>query len=423
MRVNLQSLGCRLNEAELQQWATDFQRRGYVITDDVRDADLLVINTCAVTGEAGRKSRQFMRRAQRNNPRAKLVVSGCYATLEQRQVAAVEGVDLVVPNQDKDRLVQRVQDTLELSAMPLSAQRPATTALFQRGRSRAFIKVQDGCRWRCAYCIVTVARGAERSRPTQSVVEQINRHAEHGVQEVVLTGVHLGGYGSDINTDLCALVRAILRETDVPRIRFGSLEPWDLRADFFTLFENDRLMPHLHLPLQSGSDEVLKRMSRRCRTADFADLVATIRQVTPDFNVTTDIIVGFPGETDAQWRAGYDFIQSIGFGHTHIFTFSPRAGTKAAALSERVAPAVVKQRTAQLRRLAEEMQREFVRRQTGKTYPLLLEDHTRRCVDGKYVYAGYTPNYLRLEFTSDDAALGNTVVWRQVQDGDVAAGC
>ena len=174
MRVNLQVLGCRLNEAELQQWAVDFRARGHDITSQVEDADLLVVNTCAVTGEAGRKSRQLIRRAHRNNPQAKLVVSGCYATLEQQQAAAIEGVDLVVPNRDKNDLVERVQRELDLPVMPVLAQRPSENALFQRGRSRAFIKVQDGCRWRCTYCIVTIARGAERSTPQSQVIDQIS---------------------------------------------------------------------------------------------------------------------------------------------------------------------------------------------------------------------------------------------------------
>jgi threonylcarbamoyladenosine tRNA methylthiotransferase MtaB len=414
MRINLQVLGCRLNEAELQQWAGDFQQRGHEITDNVDDADLLVVNTCAVTGEAGRKSRQLIRRAQRNNPQAKLVVSGCYATLEQQQTAGIEGVDLVVPNQDKDHLVERIHSELDLTTMPVMAQRPAETALFQRGRSRAFIKVQDGCRWRCTYCIVTIARGEERSTPVTQIIEQINQHAEQGIKEIVLTGVHLGGFGSDIDTDLFSLSQTILKETDVPRIRFGSLEPWDLHEDFFALFENQRMMPHLHLPLQSGSDSVLKRMSRRCKTKDFANLVCAARRQIPDFNVTTDIIVGFPGETDEEWQRGYDLIESIGFGHTHIFSFSPREGTKAASLPARVAPDVMKARSRQLHQLAEKMKQAFTGQQRGKACSVLLEDHVELLGNDQYRYSGYTPNYLRVEVESANERLGNTIIQYQL---------
>lgn len=410
MRVNLQVLGCRLNEAELQQWAGDFRARGHEITSRVEDADLLVVNTCAVTGEAGRKSRQLIRRAHRNNPQAKLVVSGCYATLEQQQAAAIEGVDLVVPNRDKNELVDLVQRELDLPVMPVLAQRPSENALFQRGRSRAFIKVQDGCRWRCTYCIVTIARGSERSTLQSQAIDQINQQSEKGINEIVLTGVHLGGYGSDIDSDLYSLVADILRETDIPRIRFGSLEPWDLHEDFFGLFEDRRLMPHLHLPLQSGSDTVLKRMSRRCKTEDFYRLVETARALIPDFNVTTDIIVGFPGETDDEWQQGYEFIESTGFGHTHVFSFSAREGTKAAGLANKVDAEIIRQRSMQLHELAERMKLNFELKQKGRVFDVLLEEKVEPLNGGVYRYSGYTPNYIRVEFESDNSSLGNTII-------------
>lgn len=414
MKVNLQVLGCRLNEAELQQWAGDFMARGHEITRIPDDADLLVVNTCAVTGEAGRKSRQLIRRAQRSNPKAKLVVSGCYATLEQQQAATLEGVDLVVPNSDKDQLVERVHDELDFTAMPVLAERPAENVLFERGRSRAFIKVQDGCRWRCTYCIVTIARGEERSSPVESVVEQVKQYYEQGVKEIVLTGVHLGGYGTDIETSLYDMVKTVLAETDVPRIRLGSLEPWDLHEDFFDLFENPRLMPHLHLPLQSGSDTVLKRMARRCKTQDFAQLITAARSTVPGFNVTTDIIVGFPGETDDEWQQGMDFIRSVGFGHTHIFSFSPREGTKAASLGNLVSAEVMKARSEELHELADEMKSTFYQSQRGKNFEVLLEEKVTELNDGRYRYSGYTPNYLRIEVDSDDPDLGNSIIKRSL---------
>lgn len=410
MRVNLQVLGCRLNEAELQQWAGDFKAQGHEITRDVEDADLLVVNTCAVTGEAGRKSRQLIRRAQKNNPRAKLVVSGCYATLEQQKTAEIEGVDLVIPNQDKDRLVARVQQELDVQSMPALAQRPDEVALFQRGRSRAFIKVQDGCRWRCTYCIVTLARGEERSTEAPAIIEQINRQAENGVQEIVLAGVHLGGYGTDIGSSLYELVQLVLKETDVPRIRLGSLEPWDIHEDFFGLFENNRLMPHLHLPLQSGSDSVLKRMARRCKTGEFAGLIEKARNSVADFNVTTDIIVGFPGETEEEWRQGYEFVECIGFGHTHVFSFSPRQGTKADRLPDRLPANVIRDRSAELHALAERMKQDFTQQYSGRELPVLLEDNKKQLADGGFVYTGYTPNYLKVEYASRETALGNQIV-------------
>lgn len=411
MRVNLQALGCRLNEAELQQWASDFQKCGHEITRDIGDADLLVVNTCAVTGEAVRKSRQMIRRARRNNPQARLVVSGCYATLEQQKATDMEGVDLVVPNQHKDKLVQRIHDELLTETIQLSEQwSTRADALLQRGRSRAFIKVQDGCRWRCSYCIVTLARGKERSIPIPQIIEQINRYSRQGIQEIVLTGVHLGGYGSDLGTDLYSLTQAVLHDTDMPRIRFGSLEPWDLHQGFFDLFEDQRLMPHLHLPLQSGSNSVLKRMARRCKTQDFFTLVQSARGAIPGFNVTTDIIIGFPGETEKEWRQGYDFIESVGFGHVHIFSFSVREGTKAAGLADQVADGVIKQRSQQLHQLADRMSRDFLRQYDGATVAVLLEDNVQQLKDGRFRYTGYTPNYLSVEYVAQASNAGRQIV-------------
>ncbi|MFO1351318.1 MAG: radical SAM protein [Gammaproteobacteria bacterium] len=230
MLVHLQTLGCRLNEAELERWARDFRSAGHTISASAAEADLVVLNTCAVTGEAARQSRQFARRLRRDNPRAKLVVSGCYASLHP-QAAAELGVDLVVANQDKDRLVDIARAAFPFPPPPALAETNADT-LSTRRRSRAFVKVQDGCRHRCTFCIVTLARGAERSRPIADVVEEIDRLYHQGIQEAVLTGVHLGGYGSDLGSHLGELIQAILRDTRIPRLRLGSLEPWDLPADF-----------------------------------------------------------------------------------------------------------------------------------------------------------------------------------------------
>ena len=298
MQVHLTTLGCRLNEAELESWATGFMLKGHAITQNSEQADIVVINTCAVTQDAVRKSRQLIRRTHRNNPTAKLVISGCYSSLNKALADEIEGIDLIVPNHDKGNLVELTVDELNMPTMPSAATAPGETSLFKRCRQRAFIKIQDGCRYRCTYCIVTIARGSERSRSIKDIIDEINHLTSQGIHEAVLTGVHVGGYGSAINCDLYELIKAILSETDLPRLRLASVEPWDLPDRFFELFSNPRLMPHMHLPLQSGSDSVLKRMSRRCKTADFKRLIDTARKEVPDFNVTTDVIVGFPGETE-----------------------------------------------------------------------------------------------------------------------------
>ena len=402
MNVCLKTLGCRLNEAELEYWAGDFQKAGHCVVDAADHADLIVINTCAVTNEATRKSRQLIRRSHRNNPRAKLVVSGCYSSLEAEAVRNMAGIDLLVPNKRKDELVDLVHAELEDVSMPAIATEPAEPALFTRGRNRAFIKVQDGCRYRCTFCIVTVARGEECSRPVAEIINEINRLHAQGIQEAVLTGVHVGGYGSDTGSNLQELIETVLAETDIPRLRLGSVEPWDLGDEFFHLFENPRMMPHLHLPLQSGSDTVLKRMARRCRTADFRHLLATARAAIPDFNVTTDIIVGFPGETEEEWRESLAFIEDMGFSHIHIFSYSERPGTAAAALPGTVDMETRKQRSRELDGLMRRMKRRFAETHTGRDVEVLIETTSFDEASGKYSSYGYTPNYLRVRIDGDD---------------------
>jgi threonylcarbamoyladenosine tRNA methylthiotransferase MtaB len=359
------------------------------------DADIVILNTCAVTHEASAKSRRLLNRLYRENPAAKLVVSGCYATLQANEVANTLGVDLVVPNTEKDQLATKVMETFALPVMPDIATEPGENSLFMRGRHRAFIKIQDGCRYRCTFCIVTVARGDERSRTEASIIEEINQLSSQGVQEIVLTGVHVGGYGSDlVESSLYTLVKRILAETDMPRIRFASVEPWDLPEDFFALFSNPRLIPHMHLPIQSGADSVLRRMARRCKTTEFSHLVQQARAAIPDFNVTTDIIVGFPGETEAEWQETLGFVEQIGFGHVHIFTYSPRAGTKAAGLANPVAENIKKQRSQALHELAEQSQQAWLQQQLGKSVPVLWERSREQ--DGQLIYTGYTPNYCKV---------------------------
>ena len=250
MQVHLTALGCRLNEAELEHWAGKFKSLGHNITRDPNAADMVVINTCAVTREAARKSRQIIRRTRRYNPQAKLVVSGCYSSLSPQLNSEIKGIDLIVPNQDKDQLVEITVREFGIDTMPTQATLPGTAALFARGRDRAFIKIQDGCRYQCTFCIVTVARGGERSRKIKDIVNEINQLHSQGIQEAVLTGVHVGGYGSDIDSSLYVLIQEILSNSDIPRLRLASVEPWDLHPDFFDLFQDYRLMPHIHLPLQ-----------------------------------------------------------------------------------------------------------------------------------------------------------------------------
>jgi threonylcarbamoyladenosine tRNA methylthiotransferase MtaB len=409
-KIYLKALGCRLNEAELEQWSRTFQAHGFQLASRPEMADMVVINTCAVTGEAVRKSRQLIRRSQRHNPLAKLVVSGCYPSLACDGKLDIEGIDLVIHNRDKDQLAELVMRELAEDNMPLRATRPGSAALFERGRSRAFVKVQDGCRYRCTFCIVTVARGDERSRAIAAIVDEINALTDQGIKEAVLTGVHVGGYGSDIGNSLQELIGTILHDTDLPRLRLASLEPWDLPESFFELFANPRLMPHLHLPLQSGCDSVLRRMARRCKTGEYESLVSKVRAEVPDFSLTTDIIVGFPGESEDEWRQGMNFIERIGFSHIHIFTYSQRPGTKAARMPHPVPAPIKRQRGRQLHAVAAQMKTAALRNYLGRTFPILWEGSRKPPDSDRRQYSGYTPNFLRVKvLVPDRLRLDNTL--------------
>jgi len=397
MHVYLTSIGCRLNEAEVATWARQFQLAGHQVATHPRDAHVIIFNTCAVTAEAARKSRQFVKRLHRQNPNARLIVTGCYASLEPARVAELMGVDRVVSNAEKDDLVALVVEEMAAPAMPRLALEPESLYVYPGSRTRAFVKVQDGCRNRCTFCIVTLARGEERSRTIVEVVDEIRALHAAGYQEAVITGVHLGGYGKDLGEDLVSLVRAILADTDIPRLRLSSLEPWDLPQGFFHLWSNPRLMPHLHLPLQSGSDRILRRMARRTTTAQYAALIAQARDAIPDFNLTTDLIVGFPGESDDDWAQTVSFVQEIGFGHMHIFTYSPRAGTAAARMPHQVPGDVKRARSREMHAIAARMKADTLARYAGRTLSVLWEGPGERLASDEVRWSGYTPNYLRVD--------------------------
>lgn len=406
LNIHLKALGCRLNEAELEGWALEFQQAGHTLVTQPQGADLTVLNTCAVTQEAVRKSRKTINRLRRENPTGKMVVSGCFVSTGESGSAADLGVDMLVDNKDKDKLVKRVNDQWQIPIMPEGATLPTESALFARNRQRAFIKIQDGCRYRCSYCIVTIARGDEQSRSINDICDQINQLHESGIQEIVLTGVHVGGYGSDIDTTLSTLVKQILAETSVPRIRFASVEPWDLGDNFFSLFENPRLMPHMHLPIQSGSDTVLRRMSRRCHTSEFTALVDQARTLYPQFNITTDVIVGFPGETESEWRQTVDFVNAVKFGHIHIFSYSPRTGTKAADMPDPVDEITKKNRSRELHEIAKSHKHLFMQSQLNTQATVLWEGTSARHPE---VHFGYTENYTRVSVASSVTDISSSI--------------
>jgi threonylcarbamoyladenosine tRNA methylthiotransferase MtaB len=402
MRIRLETLGCRLNISEIEGLARGFITAGHRVVGPGEQADLCVLNTCAVTGAAARKSRQLARHLKRTNPGAVLVVTGCYAELEPGQVSAL-GVDMVVGNPDKDQTVElvtgyvrRVRPELQFDESQPPTSNLGCDYLYPGARTRAFIKVQDGCDKRCTFCIVTVARGAGRSRPADEVVAEVQRLIKAEYQEVVLSGVHLGSYGHDLGEGrgLYKLVGRLLDETGVPRLRLSSLEPWDLDEDFFALWENPRLGRHLHLPLQSGCDAILRRMARHTATTSFAELVRAARAAIPDLSVTTDIIVGFPGESEAEFAESLAFVEAMDFAKLHIFRYSRRARTAAASMPSQVQPQVIAERSRRMHTLGDQLERAFRRRFLGRTMDVLWETDEPNG-DG-LLWSGLTDNYLRV---------------------------
>ncbi|MGE5222190.1 MAG: MiaB/RimO family radical SAM methylthiotransferase, partial [Omnitrophica WOR_2 bacterium] len=300
MKVYLDTVGCRLNQSEIETFARQFRLAGHTLVPAAEEADLVVINTCAVTSEAASDSRQKIRQAARAGAQ-QIVATGCWATLNPQGAAALPGVSRVVTNDQKDRLVP---DLLQVPSQVFELEPIEREPIpGDRRRTRAFIKVQDGCNNRCTFCVTTIARGKGRSRTIPEILADIRPAIRGNAQEVVLTGVHLGSWGHDFQErqSLRRLVNAILEETDVPRLRLSSLEPWDLDEAFFSLFKNTRLCPHLHLPLQSGCAATLRRMARKTTPDAFYRLVEAARAAAPDIAITTDIITGFPGEDENEF--------------------------------------------------------------------------------------------------------------------------
>jgi threonylcarbamoyladenosine tRNA methylthiotransferase MtaB len=388
-------LGCRLNQAEIDQMARQFQAQGHTVVNSPDDADQIIINTCAVTQDAAHSSRKLIRQMHRSSPHASIFVTGCSAQIERAVVSSLPGVVGVIDNTNKDKLVEMVthQPAPDYELEPIARSRVSSFS----ARTRAFLKVQDGCDNACTFCVTTIARGSGRSRSLTDIVREVQLLRELGYQEVVLTGVHLGSYGHDQNdvNGLLHLVRLLLAETDVPRLRLSSLEPWDLSPEFFDLWENPRLCRHLHLPLQSGCDATLRRMARRTSQREFAALLDEARARVPDMCVTSDVIVGFPGETDAEFVESFAFIKAMDFSGLHVFRYSKRPGTPAARMRQHVDETVKRARSALLHDYALTQEQRYVEMFVGDTLHVLWEQIAGASEKG-FINVGYTDNYIRV---------------------------
>ncbi len=407
--VAIETHGCKLNQADSALLARQFVQAGYRLVERKRDADIIVVNTCTVTATADSKARQALRAARRANPDAVVVAAGCYPQRAADELRRMAEVSLVVGNREKPELATLAiaeRDRLggDRSPSPQPSPIKGEGAGILR-RSRVMVKIQEGCDQVCAYCIVPKVRGRERSIAPDELVTAVRRHVANGFREVTLTGTQLGTYGFDLEgVDLPLLLGRLLAETDVPRLRVSSLQAHEITPDLLARWEDHRLCPHFHVPLQSGSDATLKAMRRRYDTGTYRKAVNVIRDTVPGSSITTDIIVGFPGESGADHDASLDLVMEMSFADCHVFPYSQRPGTTAHYLPGQVDPSEKRRRAAEMSQAAERGFLAYREGMVGQTRRVLWE--TARPVDGgSLMWSGLTDNYVRVSTqTGDDLA-------------------
>ncbi len=417
MNILCTSLGCKLNQAEVEDLARRASTAGWTVVADPVAADWAVVNTCAVTHVAERKGRQLLRALHRANPALRIAITGCQAEVPGPGVGSFAGVALVVPNRDKDTLLARLEEAAARQSTTLRKPRPVPGASV--GHTRTLVKIQDGCDNACTYCYVRLSRGSQRSTAPQDVLQEVHSRVTEGYREIVLTGVHIGAYGRDSapgaplprerGWSLARLVSMLLAETSVERLRLSSIEPWDLNNDLLECFGRPRLCRHVHLPLQSGSDAVLLRMGRNYDVAHVSSLIGALRARVPDVCVTTDVMVGFPGETTAQFEETMALVESLALSRLHVFTFSARPGTAAARMPDAVDPLVAAARSWALIALGQRLARRFHERFLGRTIEVLFERQRGRDASGLPVWDGLSDHYVRVRAASP-ANLVNAMV-------------
>jgi threonylcarbamoyladenosine tRNA methylthiotransferase MtaB len=404
--IAITTLGCKINQFESAAMAETLGNQGFRVVPFEEAADVYVINTCTVTARTDAESRQLIRRAHRRQPQAKIVVTGCYAQLAFDRLREMPGVSLILGNTEKKGiadLLRELGDTQRVLVSDISLEKESAGAVLESfaEHTRAFLQVQNGCDAFCSYCIVPYARGRSRSVPLPEALEGIRTFAAKGFKEVVLTGIHLGGYGLDLTprSTLLDLLAAAEAERLVPRLRVGSVEPTEITDDLIRFFVGaETICPHLHIPLQSGHDRVLERMNRRYTAARFRELIAALVTAIPDVCIGCDVIAGFPGETEEEFRAGLSFVESLPIAYLHVFPYSPRQGTPAAAMTDQVKGPVIKARAEALRRLSERKKRAYYQRFIGKELLVLVQE---KLADG--MVKGISRNYVPVVFPGDES--------------------
>ena len=405
---NIQTLGCKVNQYESEAIEEIFGQRGFEKSE--KDADIYVINTCTVTNMSDRKSRQMISRARKDNPDAIIAVMGCYSQVKPEEVASIEGVDIVLGSRNKEEVVELCENILQNKKAldPIIAVSEEKTfedleISNQAAMTRAYMKIQDGCNMYCSYCLIPYARGNVVSRPMDSIKKEAQRLAQNGFKEIVLTGIHVASYGLDFNdgSSLIDVIENVAEVDGIKRIRLSSMEPRHITKEFLERMKaTGKACDHFHLSLQSGSDHVLKAMNRKYDTKIFKEKTDLIREVFPNAGLTTDIIVGFPGETEENHKETMDFVNDIKFAKTHLFKYSKRDGTRAAAMKDQVNGNIKKQRLKDLEAIEKVNRENFLEKQIGQILSVLFESKS----DMEGYKSGYSTNYLRVNVKDENIA-------------------
>jgi len=417
LRIALTTLGCKVNQYDTATIEDRLKAEGHECVPFTDAADVYIVNSCTVTNQADAESRQLARRAKRQNPTARVIMTGCYAQVNPKAVAKVSEVDYVIGLNRLDDILRAVKNEVTVERISVSNLRKngetprvdTLGALTFSGQTRAFLKIQEGCDLFCTFCIVPMSRGKSRSVPPRVVLEQLDRLATQGFQEVVLTGIHLGGYGEDLDSpvSLTWLLEAIEERKPVPRIRVSSLDPHEISDDLIRLLaQAETLCPHLHVPLQAADDTTLSRMRRRYDITLARDVLGKLREALPQAALGTDLIVGFPGESEEAFARTFAFLKESPLTYFHVFPYSVRSGTTAAKFSDKVPQPVIDTRAREVRKLGEQKKAAFARSFIGQTLPVLFE-HTRDKNSG--LLKGYGRNYVRVFADGEDAYMNREV--------------
>ncbi len=399
MKVAFQTLGCKVNQYETEAMQKLFGAAGYEISAEIETADVVIVNTCTVTSLSSQKSRQMIRRAARANENAILVVVGCYAQNQPEEISKIEGVDIIIGTAERTKIVELVAQVLKnRSEKILTVGNVESISEFEElphapHRTRAFLKIEDGCNNFCSYCIIPFVRGRVRSRSLESIRAECLQLKNSGYKEIVLTGIHIGAYGKDFKdgTNLVDAVKTVLEAANPARLRLGSLESTEMTDELINLMKNDsRICNHVHLPLQSGSDEILKLMHRPYTTKNFAELTARLVAEIPNISIGTDLIVGFPNETEENFAETVEFIKSQPFSKIHVFPFSLREGTVAAGMKNQIDGQTKKIRAGRALEISAEKEKQFAEKLIGQTVEIIAETEENGLIDG------LTKNYVRV---------------------------